>query len=341
MKNLVLYLCDPDVVYLKRLNSFILRQEYSPFVVRTYTGLSQITGSEDRPVWLMLSSSLWDDCGDTVPMVELLENGNFSGIVFLDEGNLPGRTDIEQAFAGRADMFIVDKYQSAGQIYQRLLDICGAKGDLLIRLGVSRKVRTKLTGIYSPDHKCLQSAFALEKARHTDRDKPRLYITFEECIRAQTQTRGLSQIILALREYFDQLQTGGSPDGCLGGAQDCPEKFCVTDMVKDQADHEELLDLLAPAACPYDLLEIQDEEWYCWILELMEQGGYFSIIVNFGNGIPALCLMELCEKIYIPQVSGDKNTGEELKNMLEFMGKSEISQKVEPVLLEGVQYGLL
>ncbi|WP_346698431.1 hypothetical protein [Catenibacillus scindens] len=341
MKNLVLYLCDPDTVYLKRLNSFILRQEYSPFVVRTYTGLSEMTESEDRPVWLMVSSVLCNCLSDFIQVIEFRDDRKFCGVIFLDEGNLSERTDIEEVFSGKAAVAVIDKYQSAAHIYQCLLDFCGREGDLLIRSGASRKAETKLVGVYSPDHKRLQNTFAIEKARHTNRDRPRLYITFEESIQDQTQPVGLSPVILALREYFDKRMSGKEIEKSTDARGDHFQKFEMVDIVKSYVNHEELLDILPPASCPYDLSEIQDEEWYFWLLELMEHGGYFLIIVNFGNGIPPLCLMDLCEKIYIPQVDGDKNTGEKLKNMLEFMGKNGISQKVEPVLLEGVQYGLL
>ena len=47
MKNILLYICDPDALYLNRLNAYIQHREYSPFIVRTYTGLEALEKEDE------------------------------------------------------------------------------------------------------------------------------------------------------------------------------------------------------------------------------------------------------------------------------------------------------
>lgn len=317
VKNIVLCICDPDEAYLNRLNGFIQHQEHSPFIVRTYTGPDGICADEGIAGILLASSTFFDSFQKN--REDALFEKDWGCVVFLDEGtgSLPDGTDIS---FGDVPVDVIDKYQSAAHIYEHLLDLCSRQGSFLIRPELLKGSPVEVYGVFSPEDKNMQKRWALWRARETARERPCLYVTFEECFVPENRGQGLSRLILLLKERMRDgdrnLEALTNLDGLTAA--------------------EGMLDLLAPADCPYDLKEMGEDEWYCWLEHMIRHGKYLAIVINFGPGVPALCLLELCSRIFVPVSQNDGQAGKDFKNLLEFMGKEALVQKMELVPEEGI-----
>ena len=198
VKNIVLCICDPDEAYLNRLNGFYPASGAFP---RLLCGLIQgpmvyVQMKEYREFcWPVrhFSDSFQKNREDA------LFEKDWGYVVFLDEGtgSLPAGTDIS---FGDVPVDVIDKYQSAAHIYEHLLDLCSRQGSFLIRPELLKGSPVEVYGVFSPEDKNMQKRWALWRARETARERPCLYVTFEECFVPENRGQGLSRLILLLKE---------------------------------------------------------------------------------------------------------------------------------------------
>lgn len=322
MKNILLYLCDPDEAYLNRFNGFIQHREHCPFIVRAYTGMDDVRKDGSQPAILLVSSvffqQLWQ--GETEDFCPK----DWACILFLDEGRekLPFG-ECRKVWEDTV-VDVISKYQSAVHIYKRLLDLCQEQGQFLIRPELFTGGPVEVLGVFSPDDKKLQKSWALEKARKLSLDKPCLYMTFEESLIPENTGKGMSGLILMLKEKLKDCKPSGQ------------EAQKAVAQLGSLVTSEGALDLLSPAACPYDLKEMGEDEWYWWLESVIRYGRYDVIVMNMGPSVPPLCLLELCTRIFVPSGPEDDKSWRDFKNLLEFMEKEGIAQKTERVLAEGI-----
>ncbi len=342
MKNILLYICDPDEIYLDRLNSYIQHREYSPFIVRTYTGLESMEKEDEEPGVLLANLIYFADIqkgrGSSLAIQER------TPVIYLNEGRgidvakIPGNT--------KNPVDILDKYQSARKIYDHILDVCAAQGEFLIHPESLRNTQVKLIGVYSPENKRIQRSFAWSLAQKLGSSSHGLYLSLEEFFSGSNSSKGLSELILAIKEcvkHKDFLNreplavAESSGTFGLGSAVKSKPAASLEDYVQKDGD----LDIIPPVLCPYDLKEIGEEEWYYWLEQVIRQSGYSFIIINFGNEVPGLCLLELCSEIYVPWTPEDEEVCRHFKDTLEFMGKHLIADKIQFVSMGGTCDGLL
>ena len=322
VKNILLYLCDPDEAYLNRFNGFIQHREHSPFIVRAFTGIDDVRKDGSQPAVLLVSSvffhRLWQ--GGTEDFCDK----DWACIVFLDEGREKLPFGECRKIWEDTPVDVIPKYQSAVQIYNRLLDLCQEQGQFLIRPELLTDGPVEVVGVFSPEDKRLQKSWALQKAQSLAGEKTCLYITFEESLIPENAGKGMSGLILMLKEKLK--------DGKATDSEDQKSMAQLDRLVL----REGAMDLLAPAACPYDLKEMGEDEWYWWMESIIRYGRYGAIVMNMGPSVPPLCLLELCTQIFVPSGAEDDKSWRDFKNLMEFMGKEGIAQKIQRVLAESV-----
>lgn len=342
MKNILLFICDPDAHYLNRLNGYIQHREYSPFIVRTYTDLNVMTKETDSPDLLLVN---------TVYIEKLKNNKTYFSdvekrihVILLDEGlSFKEMSGMDLFAEPCAD--IIDKYQSAKSIYDHLVDICAARGKFLVRSSAMPQKNVRVIGIYSPEDKKIQRIFSQAVAKKTDSEHG-LFLNFDEFYPKSDMTGSLSDLILAIKEFI-KANKGESVSELSHSefSKDCDEKnkqpHKSMEIPSNCIQKEGNMDIIPPVFCPYDLKEITEEEWYCWLEQLILQGTYEFIIINFGCAVPALCLMELCSEIYIPWISDEEAVCRRFKDTLTFMGQYSVANKIQLIQVEGDCNGLL
>ena len=338
MKTVLLYICDPDELYLNRLNGYIQHREYSPFIVQTYTDLDVMAQEDEAPGVLLVSSVYFEELQR---LRESLHENRRTYIIFLDEGG-PGAL-LKRAKLPKETFDIIEKYQSARKIYEYILDVCAARGDFLIHPQGAGKGPVKLVGVYTPENKRIQRACAWNMAQKLGSDSPGLYLSLEEFLPAGSisgQSGSLSDVIMAIKEAVKHRRMGDREEPALAespaayGEAGADKEQCLS-VLDTCVKREGSLDIIPPAVCPYDLKEIKDEEWYYWLERMMRQSRYDFIVINFGNAVPGLCLLELCSQLYMPCGPEDEELCGRFKDTLKFMGKDAIAQKIQFVSMGG------
>lgn len=316
MKKVNLHICDPDELYLTRLDGFIQHRERSPFNVMTYTTAdSACRAAEDSGI-LLLNSNLYD------PVARKISAGDMDKVwrrlILLNEGDFDWES-AKDTYDSGIEIDITDKYQSAGQLYAFLLDTCIDPAQQRYAKGALGKEDhfVQLLGVFAPGEYTRREAFALELAKSHVPDC--LYISFEELSLNFSMGCSLSDMIVLIKE---------KQEGIAG-------------KMESYLTHEDGLDILPPAACPYDLMEVSEDEWLFWLEQLMTHSKYKTIILDFGGTLPNIALMELCAKIYLPYTPQTEEKSRRFESLLDFMGKKDVLNKLELKLSGGVHHGLL
>lgn len=316
MKSLNLYICDPDEAYLGRLDGFIQHREHSPFCVRTFTGLDGICKDVDPKSILLLNSQLFPALCQHVADGTLTPS--WQKLLLLDEGGITDIPDegLSTQTGLRPDR--IDKYQSAVNIYDYLLNNCAGPQEQLLAKGTAAMAKDiRVIGIYAPDTLADREGFSLNLARSCT--QPCLYITFEEFSAIEGTDGSLSDLIVAIKEKSGDLST----------------------RMRNFVTSENGLDILPPAICPYDLKEVGEEEWFFFFQQLILEGIYRTIVISFGRSLPDLILLELCTELILPCTAQTEEKCHKFRTLLKFMDKQSIIKKIEIQITGGVHHGLL
>lgn len=304
MKSIVLYICDRDKVYLDRLNGFIQQQEHSPFLVRTYTEFNKALADIAEKTMLLISNRLLFLGEDGIEQREAL--AAWKHVVILDENG-------DLSWNGTYN--VVEKYQSARDVFNCLINICMEDTTLSQGSRVKLKADRCITGVYSPEDKGLLHRFSRDYAKGEAKKAKCLLISFEECVPENKEMASLSDVICLIKE----------------------KESDVLNKIENYVIKDDGLDKILPPSCPYDLKEVSDKEWCEFLSELEKKQCYAHIIVDFGNQLPGIDLLKMCTKILLPYNAETKNKCERFKELLIFMGEDLICKKTELVMLEGEQ----
>ncbi len=312
MKSIPLHICDWDKIYLNRLNGFIQQQEHSPFLIRTYTDFAKACSDTSDKSMLIISSRmlLTDEC-------DLKQQDAFNAwkhIVIMDE-NGDGRTWLsDMQKHGQGAYHIIEKYQSARDVFGYLIKICGDDACLSTNSNYVELITQRcITGVYTPEDKGLLHHFAMDLAKE-EADKGKcLFISFEECVPENRDLGSLSDVICLIKEKDSD----------------------VTSKIENYIVGENGFDQILPPTCPYDLKEVSDGEWCAFLSDLEKKHIYERIIIDFGNQLPGLDLLNMCSKIILPCSLETKAKCERFKQLLIFMGKDLVCKKTEIVVVKG------
>ena len=297
MKNRILLILEKRKSYGERLAAFIGRQEYSPFNTQIYLEHPISDEKWKKADAVLITSSLMEIYGDK------MEEDN---VFILDEsGQLSG---VEERS--------VYKYQSAGVIYQRLMEFCVEKGSIYPNDRRSGKQECVCAGMYRPVNSESSFMKGLDICRQKGKTGNLLYLNFEPVtiferyMEGEKKQEGISEMI-----YYVKQRSGN-----LGMRIEMMA-------VKGQVDY------LASAVMPGEVWELDEDDWRFCLDILCRETGYAQIVLDFGGMMPPETVLEICDKWY---VIGEASTWSEqlTERFLEIAGKvteSAFAEKVKRI----------
>ncbi len=257
LKNTPLCIYDKDTVYLERLSRYLMGRRDSPFLVRTYCGDDLGFLEDIKEGFLLISSSM---------LREEIKTLKSSRVIVLDEG------DASTAY----EAFVhVDKYQTAGALYELLIGECADREDVMS--GEILKERAKLYCVYSPIRRIGKTQFCKKLCSEYAKDGRVLLLNFEEFSKEEGG-EGLSELI-----YF--FKTAKRHIGCE-----------LDRLVIRENDY----DRLASAVHPSDLWEMSTEEMKNFLEQLLDSGSYTSVVLDLNMLMWIPDIFEISEVIYVP-----------------------------------------
>lgn len=298
MKNTPLCIYDKDTIYLERLSRYLMGQRDSPFLIRTYCGDDLGFLKDIKEGFLLISSSL---------LREEIKTLKSSRVIVLDEGDTS--TEYES-------FLHVDKYQSAGALYELLLGHCADREDVMSPAGFGR--RAELYCVYSPVRRIGKTQFCQNLCTEYGQQGRVLLLDFEEFSK-EVCTEGLSELI-----YFYK-----AGKRHIAGEL---ERIAVNDGGYDR---------LAAVACPSDLWDLSTEEMKDFLGQILDCGVYDRVVLdlNMLKWLPDI--FEMSKVIYIPYIDSalEMNRIRQFETMLGLFAESGIEgklQKVKMVLPEKI-----
>lgn len=257
MKNTPLCIYDRDTVYLERLSRYLMGRRDSPFLVRTYCGDDLGFLKDIKEGFLLISSSLLRQ------EIKTLKSGR---VIVLDECD----TSTEY------ETFVhVDKYQTAGALYELLIGHCSNRADVMS--GEHLKEQAKLYCVYSPIRRIGKTQFCRKLCSEYAKAGRVLLLSFEEFSKEEAGG-GLSELI-----YF--FKAAKRHIGCE------LERLVI---------HEDDYDRLAAAANPSDMWEMSRDEMKDFLEQLLDCGTYVSVVLDLNMLMWAPDIFEMSEVIYVP-----------------------------------------
>lgn len=263
MKNVTLLILEKRKSYGERLAAFLGRQAYSPFNIQLYLEHPISDEKWKKADLVLITSSLMALYGEKV------KEGN---VCILDEsGQIIG-------MEGRN----VYKYQSAGVIYQRLLEFCEENGWMLQGERNHGKKECVCAGIYRPVNNEKSFLKVLEMCRQKGKMGNLLYLNFEtvtifeQYMEGERRQEGLSEIIYYVKQRNSNL-----------GMK--VERMAVKGPVE----------YIAGAAMPMEMWELEEEDWRFCLERLCKDTKYDQILLDFGTVMPPGIVMDSCDEWYV------------------------------------------
>lgn len=261
MEHKLLVLCDAEEDYAQHMAEFLGRSKELPWEIAVYTEWEELQKLE-KPIDVLLIS-------ETVYAESLLQlQANL--LIVLNESGMP--------VTGKAAN--INKYQSAEAVKKEILELYMKQQDIcFFRQGEKKK--TRLIGMYTPVHRCLQTTFALTYGQLLAQKHRTLYLTFEYYAGNFEWLDGTRKDLSELL-YF--LQT--EEKGFYGHLQAVVQ-------------HLDNLDFVAPMINGQNMLYITVKEWMKLLSRLTELGEYEYIILDLSESMQGLFeILRLCDRIY-------------------------------------------
>ena len=174
------------------------------------------------------------------------------------------------------------KYQSAGVIYQRLLEFCEENGWMLQGERNHGKKECVCAGIYRPVNNEKSFLKVLEMCRQKGKMGNLLYLNFEtvtifeQYMEGERRQEGLSEIIYYVKQRSSNL-----------GMK--VERMAVKGPVE----------YIAGAAMPMEMWELEEEDWRFCLERLCKDTKYDQILLDFGTVMPPGIVMDSCDEWYV------------------------------------------
>lgn len=261
MEHKLLVLCDPEEDYAHHMAEFLGRSKELPWEIAVYTRPEELEQIEEEIDVLLISESAYE---------RFLPQMQVNLLILLNESGLLKEEQITN----------VNKYQSAEEVKKTILNLYMKQQKISIpRMHLGE--RTKLIGMYSPVHRCLQTTFALTFGQILAERYRTLYLSFEYYGSygdwEDEQRKDLSQLL-----YF--LQAGEN------------DLFMYLQTVLKKAGN---LDYVSPMVNGQDLLYVTTKEWQQLLYSIMEAGEYEYIILDLSENMQGLFeILRLCDHIY-------------------------------------------
>lgn len=260
MKNITVAMLENRVVYGERLAAFISRQEESPFNVRLYLEHPAPPEQWIKADIILMTSSLKEIYEKYLDKIQLF--------VLDEEGN---------GYDGSSQS--VYKYQSAALIYKALIEFCmDRSGKRLMGNGKSGK-EWMIIGIYTPVGGEQITSAILSLCRRVAEERKVLYLNLEQvpvfqALLGENERReGISELIYYVKQRSRNL---GARLGMMA--------------IKGDFDY------LTPAATPFEIGELNEEEWQFCLDRIRSETDYERVIMDFGASVPPGILLDMCSR---------------------------------------------
>ena len=303
----VMAILDRDMEYGARLAAYLNGQDKIGF--RT-TALSSAGALKEfrktaRVEILLLSEGL-------APEVHGLTDGS-KVILLSEDGFVQGG---EQRPFGAPAVF---KYLPADRIAREIMGLYAEDDSRSISM--ARREHCELYGVYSPVNRCGKTTLALALGLvHAGRGRT-LFITLEEF------SGVFRNITSSMTENEEDLSDVIYRS--LRGA-------CSWSRLKSTVHSFGRLDYIPPVRCAEDISQISPEDLGRLFRQIAEEGGYSSIILDFGSfGRRAAELLDLCSRIFMP-VAEDAASDLKLRSFYEYLeqsGKEELKDRIVKCLV--------
>lgn len=298
MQNSPLYICDGDGNYLEKISGYIMKKQYSPFIVKTINGVENLKVENMKEGILLISSSL---------LREDMQTLDEKRTIVLSDGEL------KREFG---HFTVISKYQSAAVIYQQLLQYQMDREDIIpvTHLGTKRR-GLKIIGVYSPIKRIGKTMFARKMCSERGGKEKVLYISLEEFAKGNEEGIGLSEVIY----YFKQ------------------DRINLIFEMPDMIRHKQSYDYILPVHSGFDLKDMSAEDWISLLVQIEQTGIYDSVWIDFDTMSPGLELFEKCEEIYMPYIDNavECRRVEQFEKMIEMMPEYGIKEKIIKILMGG------
>ncbi len=260
----LLVLCDTEAEYAQLMTEFLKRHKDLPWKIHTYTDVDTVLAEECKArisMLLVAESAYREALQDLQPMRTVILNE--SGLIRFHQ------------------IHNINKYQEAEQVLKEILEIyMDIASRQYPKLG--KDCDTKLIGVYSPVHRCMQTTFALTMSQLLAKDHKTLYLNFEHYA-------GISELLPGehTRDLADVLYF-------LTAGQD---KFRLR--LQTIIQHKGRLDYVPPMKSGQNLLTVTAEEWQCLLQKIAELGEYEYVVLDLSESMQGLFdILRICGKIF-------------------------------------------
>ncbi len=174
----------------------------------------------------------------------------------------------------------------------------------------------RIIGVYSPVGRCGKTSLALAMGQLLAREEKLLFITLDTFtgfsgLLDEQWKRDLSDLIY----YYKQ--------GRFHGLQLNSVIYYLGDMA-----------WLPPIRFPDDYNQITSEEMADFLLKILEEGGYGTLVLDIGNyGRQVLPLLEICQAVYMPirEDAVSRAKLQEFEQYVEKSGKKTVAGKFHKI----------
>lgn len=298
--NRIIAIYDDESLYAERFAEYINRKNQIPFTVVSFSSISGLRDYlKQQKVDILLIGQ------GTKDLAEYRKQINQMMILHNGEPALPV-----------PDCPAVYKYQSSDSIIREVMTLYEAHDPVPVAGDWGGNCR--IVGVFSPVNRCGKTAFSLIYAQMQAKECRTLYLNLEEYAGFShiipREGRGdLSDVIYYFKQHsLDRV------------------KLCSAVHSMGEADY------IPPVRYPEDLDEIEPKELAGLLRQLGGIGRYEMLVVDIGAiGRAAAGLLGICDIIYMPVLEDrvSKAKVEEFKTYLELSQRTNISEKIQTVLL--------
>lgn len=254
---------DSEEEYAELMSDYLRKHMNVPWDIRTFTKREELllAPAEEAEVLVIAESDYFDE----------VDNHFTARKVVLSESGI----------AKWKDVYYVDKYQEAEEVFKVLLGIYMDTSDvpLIPRKGQRDAV---FIGNYSPARHDYQTSFALTMSQILAKEHRTLYLNFEHYAGVEELMCPAGAMDLADLLYF------------LNAGED-RFRLRLQTMIK----HIGLLDYVPPMKVGENLLAVTGEEWLKLLKKLTAMGEYEYIILDLSESIQGLFdILRICTRVY-------------------------------------------
>ncbi len=257
MEQKVLILCDPEEDYAYRMSDYMRRDKFFPWTVKVYTQVEGLYESEGQQMdMLVVSERVYE---------EKLQRLGACKTVILNESGIVKNQKVNS----------VDKYQPAGKVVQRLMELGGVAWK-----PTTATEGAKLVGLYSPVHRSLQTSFGLCLGRLLSGKGKTLYLSFEPYTGVQ-ELQGSGGVDLSSLLYYLEDE----------------EHFMEN--TSRALRRSENFDYVPAMINGQNLLRVSSEDWKRLLYKLQQVMGYDYIVLDLSESVQGLFdILRMCVRVY-------------------------------------------